>query len=48
MNSIVFRNYPDEKYKVLFNQKTGFFARVEEKGTPEVFFAKTSFSAPLS
>lgn len=40
MNSIVFRNYPDEKYKVLFNQKTGFFARVEEKGTPEVFFAK--------
>ena len=40
MNSIVFRNYPDEKYKVIFNQKTGFFARVEEKGTPEVFWAK--------
>lgn len=40
MKSIVFRNYPDEKYKVIFNQKTGFFARVEEKGTQEVFWAK--------
>ncbi|MFW3383493.1 radical SAM/SPASM domain-containing protein [Aliarcobacter butzleri] len=40
MKSIVFKNYPDEKYKVIFNQKTGFFARVEEKGSPEVFWAK--------
>jgi len=40
MNSIVFRNYPDEKYKVIFNQETGFFARVEEKGTTEIFWAK--------
>lgn len=40
MSSIVFRSYPDEKYKVIFNQKTGFFARVEEKGTQEVFWAK--------
>lgn len=40
MDSIVFRHYPDEKYKVIFNQKTGFFARVEEKGTQEVFWAK--------
>ena len=41
MNSIVFKNYPDEKYKIIFNQKTGFFARVEEKGTPEVFWAES-------
>jgi len=40
MKSIVFRNYPNEKYKVIFNQKSGFFARVEEKGTAEVFWAK--------
>ena len=40
MESLVFRNYPDEKYKVIFNQNTGFFARVEDKGTQEVFWAK--------
>jgi len=37
---LVFRNYPEQKYKVLFNQKTGFFARVEEKGSKEIFWAK--------
>ncbi len=37
---LVFRNYPEQKYKVLFNQKTGFFARVEEKGTKEIFWAE--------
>jgi len=41
MNSIVFKNYTNEKYKVIFNQKTGFFARVEEKGTPEKFWAES-------
>ena len=40
MNSVVFRHYPEEQYKVLFNQKTGFFARVEEKGIKEIFWAK--------
>jgi len=40
MNYIVFRNYPEEHYKVLFNQKTGFFARVEDKGVQEIFWAE--------
>jgi len=40
MNSIIFKNYPEENYKIIFNQKTGFFARVEEKGTSDVFWAK--------
>lgn len=38
--SIIFRNYPEQNYKVLFNQQTGFFARVENKGFQEPFWAK--------
>ncbi len=39
MSSIVFKNYSEQKYKVIFNQKNGFFARVEKKGIPEIFWA---------
>jgi radical SAM protein with 4Fe4S-binding SPASM domain len=34
-NSIVQKHYPDEHYSVLFNKKTGYFVRAEDKGFPE-------------
>ncbi|PKI28147.1 radical SAM/SPASM domain-containing protein [Shewanella sp. Choline-02u-19] len=34
-----FRTYKDLGYSTLFNAKTGFFARVEDKGAPEPFWA---------
>ncbi len=40
MSSIILKNYPEQKYKVMFNQKTGLFARVEEKGVDEIFWSK--------
>lgn len=41
MNSLVLRNYPHQKYKVIFNQQSGFFIRIEEKGEKEPFWAES-------
>ncbi len=41
MGIVIFKIYKKEKYKVIFNQKTGFFARVEDKGNPEVFHSNS-------
>lgn len=38
-NDLVIRRYTDQKYSVLFNRNTGFFARVEEKGTSDPFWS---------
>lgn len=40
MNNLVLRNYPHQKYKVIFNQQSGFFIRIEEKGEKEPFWAE--------
>ncbi len=40
MGSLVFRNYPHQNYKVIFNQSTGFFARIEDKSFNEPFWAE--------
>ena len=38
--NLVIREYPEQHYKVLFNQRTGFFMRVEDDGYPEPFWAE--------
>lgn len=40
MTSIILKNYEDQKYKVIFDQKTGLFMRIENKGEPEPFWCK--------
>lgn len=35
----IIKNYSKEKYKVIFNTKTGFFARIEQKGEKEPFWS---------
>jgi len=38
--NIVKRTFPDENYSVIFNKRTGFFARIEKKGYEEPFWSK--------
>ena len=37
---LIIREYPKQHYKTLFNQRTGFFMRVEDDGYPEPFWAQ--------
>ncbi|MDP3013369.1 MAG: radical SAM/SPASM domain-containing protein [Candidatus Subteraquimicrobiales bacterium] len=39
-NNIISKNYPQQHYSVIFNQKTGFFARIEEKRYEEPFWSE--------
>ncbi len=39
-NNIISKNYPRQHYSVIFNQETGFLARVEEKGYEEPFWSE--------
>jgi radical SAM protein with 4Fe4S-binding SPASM domain len=41
MLPLIFKNYSKEKYKVIFHQGTGFFARIEQKGSAEIFWAES-------
>jgi radical SAM protein with 4Fe4S-binding SPASM domain len=41
MKDLIVRKYKDQNYSVLFNKKTGFFARIEEKGHEEPFWSPT-------
>jgi len=34
------KKYPNQKYKVVFNQKSALFIRVEERDQPEPFWSK--------
>lgn len=38
---IVVREYPQQHYKTIFNQKTGFFVRMEDRGYEEPFWCET-------
>ena len=38
---LVIKKYPAEHYSTLFNKKTGLFVRIEDKGFPEPFWAKS-------
>lgn len=38
-SELVIRQYPEQHYSVLFNQRTGFLARVEEHGYKEPFWS---------
>lgn len=38
--NIIQRRYPEEKYSILFNKKTGYFVRIEDKGEPEPLWSK--------
>jgi radical SAM protein with 4Fe4S-binding SPASM domain len=40
-NDIIIHTYPDQHYSTLFNKKTGFFVRIEERGFEEPFWAST-------
>ncbi len=40
MDDLIVKKYIDQKYSVLFNRKTGFFARIEDKGSDEPFWAE--------
>ncbi|HTO16075.1 MAG TPA: radical SAM protein [Edaphocola sp.] len=40
LNQIVKRTYQEQNYSVVFNKKTGFFARIEKKGYDEPFWSK--------
>ena len=40
MDDLILRKHYDQKYHTLFNKKTGFFARIEEKGIEEPFWAQ--------
>ncbi|EFK36047.1 MULTISPECIES: radical SAM protein [Bacteroidota] len=37
--SIVHKHYPEQNYRIMFNKKTGYFIRAEEKGYPEPLWA---------
>lgn len=37
---LIIREYPEQHYKTLFNQRTGFFMRLEDDGYPEPFWAE--------
>jgi len=39
-NYIVKRIYKEQNYSIVFNKKTGFFARIETKGYEEPFWCK--------
>ncbi|MBU1894553.1 MAG: radical SAM protein [Candidatus Omnitrophica bacterium] len=39
MNSLLLRRYDEEGYTLVFNQKTGFFARVEDKNSTEPVYS---------
>ena len=39
--NIVVREYPQQHYKTVFNQKTGFFVRMENRGYEEPFWCET-------
>lgn len=42
MNSdFIIKNYPKENYKIIFDRKSGFFARIESKGHREPFWAES-------
>lgn len=38
--NIIKVQYPEQNYSVIFNKRTGFFARIEKKGFEEPFWAK--------
>lgn len=38
--NITHKSYPDEHYSIMFNKKTGYFVRAEEKGYPEPLWSK--------
>lgn len=38
--NLIIREYPEQHYKTLFNQRTGFFMRLEDDGYPEPFWAE--------
>lgn len=40
-NNNIIHKYPDQHYSTLFNKKTGFFVRIEERGFEEPFWAET-------
>lgn len=40
-NYIVKRIYKEQNYSIVFNKKTGFFARIEKKGYEEPFWSKS-------
>ncbi|MCB0497862.1 MAG: radical SAM protein [Cyclobacteriaceae bacterium] len=37
---IIQKRYPDEHYSILFNKRTGYFVRAEDKGFPEPLWSK--------
>ena len=39
-HSVMMKRYADQNYCIYFNRTTGFFARVEDKGHQEPFWAK--------
>lgn len=39
MNSLLLKRYDEERYSVIFNQNTGFFARVEDENTVEPVYS---------
>ena len=39
-DNIVYKKYTDQNYSVLFNKKTGYFVRAEDKGFPEPLWSK--------
>lgn len=41
MGDLIIKRFIDQKYSVLFNKKTGFFARIEDKGCEEPFWSET-------
>lgn len=38
--NLIIREHPEQHYKTLFNQQTGFFMRAEDNGYPEPFWAE--------
>lgn len=39
MNSLLLKRYDEERYSVIFNQNTGFFARVEDENTTDPIYS---------
>lgn len=40
LGNLIIREHPEQHYKTLFNQQTGFFMRAEDNGYPEPFWAE--------